>query len=158
MPVRSSLLALAGAVSLATLSGCASLTSGHADETMTFTSSPSGADVTIVDVTGLEPGRKVMGETIFEGETPVTLELESQRADSGRQRAYHITIDKTGYAPYTTRLESVVTKPRPAPRRDHRDPTRHFLGWVLEDVETAEHTSMNYNQVDADLGEPTILR
>lgn len=135
------------------LSGCSSLSSGQQDETLTFTSLPSKASIRIVNVTGLNGYVDIQhrGETIFSGQTPVTLDLDGTSEDGKTLRSYVVAIDKPGYERYETRLEAVGNEARLRSQDVAQSDQATFLGWRLEDPKSHNLTQLPYNHVDVTL-------
>jgi|AXCI01.1.fsa_nt_gi hypothetical protein len=78
---------ISAAIALSLLGGCATVV-GEPDQTMTFTSSPSKAELVISD----EQGREV-----FSGETPSTIALPKSDGTYFGGKTYRIAFSKTGY-------------------------------------------------------------
>jgi len=147
------LLSVFTIASATTLSGCSSLSSGEQDETLTFTSLPSGAAIQVVDVTGIEGYVDVSarGQSVFTGRTPVTLDLPGTSDDGETLQEYVVVIEKSGYAQYETRLEAVGSEESMYAKGEPQTSQATFLGWRLQDPRTREVSHLPYNQVDVEL-------
>jgi hypothetical protein len=77
-----------GAVAMAVaLSGCATIV-GHPDQTIPVSSTPSDAQISIVDEGGVE---------VFKGTTPTTVTLAKSTGNYWGKKSYTVKIAKDGY-------------------------------------------------------------
>lgn len=147
------MLSTACALSALSLGGCASLSSGEPNETMTFTSLPSGASITVVDVTGL-PGYVDInhrGSPVYTGTTPVTLDLQGVSDNREHLQRYVVVVERNGYERYETRLEATGTDGHVRTENEHGVPTAAFTGWRLADPRTRDISYLPYNHIDVEL-------
>jgi hypothetical protein len=94
--MKNSVLAFAIAVSIGTLTGCATIM-GTDNHTMPISSTPNGARVIITDEKGVE---------IFQGNTPTTVTLKKSDGSYFGKKAYNVVISKAGYKSQTIPVTS----------------------------------------------------
>jgi hypothetical protein len=88
---------LAAAAACVLLSGCASMVDGK-PKTVTITSDPPGAKITIADKSG---------KTVVENTTPATVSLKRSRGFFVPEK-YKLTFDAPGYYPSTVPINGTI--------------------------------------------------
>ena len=126
-------LALAGLVLLA---GCGSIIKGSTHD-IAFTSTPTQANISIVDEDGSQ---------VFNGKTPATVTLNKKRGYfSGK--TYYVTVDKPGYQPFKTTLNTKVSAWYAAGNLVFGG----LIGWLIIDPLTGGMWTISPEEVDASM-------
>ena len=89
---------LAGTLACILLSGCASIVDGRPNKTVTITSAPPGAKITITDK---------KGKTVAENTTPASVTLKRSRGFFAPEQ-YKLTFDAPGYYPSEIQLNATI--------------------------------------------------
>lgn len=121
------------------LTGCASIV-GDSNQTLSIASTPSQADVSIVDE---------KGKDVFEGKTPTTVTLDKSDGSYWGGKDYTLSIEKAGYAPKIIDLQS-------SPNGWYIAGNLVFgglIGWFIVDPFSGSMYTLSPGEIDATLGE-----
>lgn len=131
--------AIAAAVSLVALSGCASIV-GDKDQTIAFNSTPSQAEILITDETS---------KKVFAGTTPTTVTLKKADGTYFGGKTYTVNISKDGFDPRTLTINST-------PNGWYVAGNLLFgglVGWLVVDPLTGAMYNLSPSEIDASLNE-----
>lgn len=121
------------------LTGCASIV-GDSNQTLSIASTPSQADISIIDE---------KGKNVFEGKTPTTVTLDKSDGSYWGGKDYTLSIEKTGYAPKSISLHS-------SPNGWYIAGNLVFgglIGWFIVDPFSGSMYTLSPDQIDVTLGE-----
>lgn len=130
-------LTAAAALSISALAGCASIV-GDTQESMSFHSTPKGAEITIVDEKGVET---------FSGNTPTTLQLDKADGTYFGGKTYEVTFAMDGYQSKTVTVHS-------RPNGWYVGGNLLFgglVGWLIVDPLTGAMYGLTPSDIDAEL-------
>lgn len=121
------------------LSGCATIV-GERDETITLNSSPSDAQIVILDE---------RGDEIFSGLTPTTTQLKKANGSYFGGKTYTVNVTKEGYDTRTLTINS-------SPNGWYIAGNLVFgglIGWLVVDPLTGAMYNLSPNEINASLNE-----
>jgi hypothetical protein len=132
---------LAVSIVIGCLAACASIVS-DSEGPVTISSSPTAANITIVDQSGVE---------IYQGTTPTTITLDASAGYFDGQE-YTITFSKDGYAPTTVKVDSTINGWYVG-----NIVFGGFIGWLIVDPLTGAMWALETEHVNGTLAEHVAM-
>ena len=129
----------AAVAALSVLSGCATIV-GDKEQTVTITSQPTDAALTITDEKGTE---------VHNGSTPATVQLRKADGSYFGGKSYTVELSKVGYENRTLMIESTPNGWYVGGNLLFGG----FIGWLIVDPLTGAMYNLTPDNIDATLGE-----
>jgi hypothetical protein len=139
--MASRLRPLAMAILMISVAACASIVSDSKGP-VTISSSPTAAEITIVDQSGIE---------IYRGTTPTTITLDASAGYFDGQE-YAVTFAKDGYEPTTVKVDSTINGWYVG-----NIVFGGFIGWLIVDPLTGAMWALETEHVNGTLAEHVAM-